>query len=253
MENATYEVHDNYLPQEKRMNKRTILLSVVGLVFLLGAIFAGLTFSGPLGQTEDEVPIPDHLERIEVILRDQDGDDKELATVEGNSFTARQLRVAYESHMITEADLTEEEAIKATILHQVDSLVLMAEAASRGLETTGEEAKARVAQNKASCEIDEETEAECRENLSRLGFDYDEYWDQLVPVMQEDRTALKAMDALREEYLASEDTDAEGDLLDWLAIHEVRESAAITWHDEDVEALFEEAHRERTDHLEQAK
>ncbi len=235
------------------MTGRKILLSVVALVALLGATFAGLVFAGVLGQAQDEVLIPDHLERVEVILREQDGDDRELATVEGNPFTVGQLRIAFESHMVVEPELSEEEAIKARILDQVDSLLLTAEAASRDLETTEEEARARVEQIRATCEMDEEVEAECRENLGGLGFDYDEYWEKLVPVMKESRTTLKAMDALREEYLAREGTDAEGELLDWLVIHEVRENADIIWHDEDVEALFGEAHQERTDHLEESR
>ena len=235
------------------MTTRMVLLSVIGLLVLFGAIFAWLTFAGPLGQAEDEVPIPDHLEKIEVILRDQDNDNKELATVEGNSFTAGQLRIAYESHMVVEPEFTEEDAIKATILGRVDSLILLAEAADRDLETTEDEAKARVTQSRQTCEIDEEVEAECRAHLSQLGFDYDEYWTQLVPVMQKEYTTLKAMDAIREEYLAKEDTTAEGELLDWLAIHEVRENADITWHDENVEELFKEAHQARSDHLDSAQ
>ena len=235
------------------MTRRTILLLVVGPVVLIGATLAGLTFAGSLGQTEDEVPIPDHLERLEAILQDLEGDDRELATVEGIPFTVGQLRIAYESHMVVEPELSEGEAIKARILDRVDSLLLTAEAASRNLETTEEEARARVEQNRATCEMDDQVEEECRENLSRLGFDYEEYWEKLVPAIQESHTTLKAMDALREEYLTKTTADAEGELLDWLVIHEVRENADITWHDEDAEALFEEAHQDRSYHLEESK
>ena len=235
------------------MTRRTILLSVVGLVVLIGATLAGLTFAGSLGQTEDEVPIPDHLERLEAILQDQEGDDRELATVEGIPFTVGQLRIAYESHMVVEPELSEGEAIKATILDGVDSLLLTAEAASRNLETTKEEARARVEQTRATCEMDDQVEEECRANLSRLGFDYEEYWEELVPAIQESQTTLKAMDALREEYLTKTTANVEGELLDWLVIHEVRENADITWHDEDAEALFEEAHQDRSYHLEESK
>ena len=240
------------------MTSLMILLSVIGLLVLLGAIFVGLTLAGlnlgvPLGQAEDDVPIPDHLERLQVILEEQDSDNRELATVEGHPLTAGNLRIAYESYMVVEPELTEEEAIKGTILDQVDSLILEAEIEDRGLETTEEEARALVAQNRQTCEIDEEAKEQCRAWFAQFGFGYDEYWVQLATEFQGSQTALKAMTAIREEYLAREDTTAEGKLLDWLAIHEIRENADITWHDEDVEEMFEEAHQARSDFLESAQ
>ena len=202
---------------------------------------------------EDEVPIPDHLERLKEILKDHEGDDKVLATVNGHDFTAQQLRRGYESYMIVETHLSVEEAIRETILFWFDEVLLISEAKARGLAVTKEEAQALADRNRAGCEQDEETEAVCRENLEAMGFDYDDYWKQVVSSIQKNYTALKAMDALREEYLAREASDAEGEILDWLAIHEVRENADVEWFDGDVEALFKEAHNERGELLEQAE
>ena len=175
------------------------------------------------------------------ILKDAPDDDVVVATVNGHDFTTQQLRVGYESHMLVEPDLTENEVIKATILSRLDAVLLASEAESRGLMTTQDEARALVERNKAVCEEDAEIEAECRDVLEKMGFDYDEYWEEAVSVYQENHTALKAMSVLREQYLEREGTDAEGEKLDWLVIHKVRENADIVWHDNDIKALYAEA------------
>ena len=149
--------------------------------------------------------------------------------------------VGYESHILVEPDLTKNEAIKATILSRLDAVLLASEAESRGLTTTQDEARVLMERNKALCEEDAESEAECRDVLEKMGLDYDEYWEEAVSVYQENHTALKAMSALREEYLERENTDAEGENLDWLVIHDVRDDAEIVWHDNDIKALYAEA------------
>jgi len=232
------------------MTRTRLLLASVGLAALLAAAVTGMIYAGPLGQSGDDAPIPDHLERLGEIIQEKEDDGRVLATVNGHSLSVQQLRIAYESHLVVEPDLSEREAIKATILSEVDEVLLASEAESLGLTTTEDEARALLERNRAACEEEPEIEAECRDNMSRMGLDYDEYWEQAVPMFQETQTALKAMDVLRDEYLEREDTGHDGELLDWLVVHEVREDAEIVWHDQDVEVLFQEAHAERGELLE---
>jgi len=222
---------------------------VLGLVVLLSVIVAGAIYAGPLGQGADdaeEVPFPDHLGEI---FKEQEDDDQILATVNGHDFSKGHVRVGYHSHMLTEPHLTEEEAIKELILSKFDSVLLTSIAKARELEVTEEELRAIADRNRAGCEINEQVEAECRENMAAMGIDYDIHWEDIIPTLQANYTELKAMDALREEYLQSKETDAEGETLDWLVIHELRENADIVWHDEDIQELFDQAHAERGEHL----
>ena len=150
--------------------------------------------------------------------------------------------------MLMEPDLTEDEAIKATILSRLDAVLLASEAESKGLTITRDEARALAERNKAVCEEDAEIEAECREYLEKMGLDYDEYWEEMVSVYQENHTALKAMDVLREEYqeTAGQDGDGEeGQYLDWRILDSLRAETEIVWHDEDMKALFLEAQAAR--------
>ena len=234
------------------MTKKRLLLATIGIVALLSVAVTGIIYAGPLGQTEDNAPIPRHAESIGEIIQKQEGDDTVLATVNGHDFTTHRLRIAYESYMLEKPSLTRNEAIKATILATLDTVLLASEAESRGLTTTRDEAQALVQTTKSTCEENAEIEAECRGNLRKMGLDYDQYWGEIVSSYQDDYTALKAMTSLREDYLDSENTDAEGQKLDWLAIHEVREDATIVWNDNDIKTLFDQAHTERGESLERS-
>lgn len=233
------------------MTRKKLLLATMGLVALLAVVVTGLIYAGPLGQSENDVPIPDHAEKIGEIIQEHEGDDRLLATVNGHDFTAGELRVGYEHQMVVEPGLTEDEAIKTVILHRFDDIMLASEAESRGLTTSEDEARELMRRTKDLCESDENFEAECRDTLRRMGLDYDDYWEQGIPVFQRNHTALKAMSAIRSEYLENNDTDAEGERLDWLVLQEVRETADIFWHDNDIETLYDEAVVARVNELSQ--
>ena len=108
-----------------------------------------------------------------------------------------------------------------------------------------------MAQTRATCETDETTKAECTSVLSSMGFEYDAYWKSAVSVYQDQQTIFKATSALRDEYVSKNDTAAEGEDLEWLAVHNARENANIVWNDEGVKALFDQALAERASYLEQ--
>ena len=118
---------------------------------------------------ENVSPEDAYLEGISLIIQEKEGDNTVIATVNGRDFTTQQLRVGYESLMLMEPDLTEDEAIKATILSRLDAVLLASEAESKGLTTTRDEARALAERNKAVCEEDAEIEAECREYLEKMG------------------------------------------------------------------------------------
>ena len=231
-------------------------MAVLGLAALLILAVTGLIYAGPLGQSEDDVPIPDHAERIREITQEHEDDDRILATVNGHEFTAGALRVGYEHELVVDPDLTESEAIKVVILQKFDEVMLLSEAKSRGLTTSEDEARERMQMTKDLCESDEDAEVVCRDMMTRMGLDYDDYWEQGISAYQRNQTVLKAMDALRVEYLGNADTsDARSDeeRLDRLILHEVREAADIVWHDEDIGRLFDEAHEEMGKYLEESE
>ena len=74
------------------MARKKLLLATMGLVALLAVAVAGMIYAGPLGQAEEDVPIPGHAESIGEIIQEQEGDDTVLATVNGHDFTTQQLR-----------------------------------------------------------------------------------------------------------------------------------------------------------------
>ena len=137
----------------------------------------------------------------------------------GSDFTVGHLRVGYQSHLLSEPGLTQDEAIKAVILSRLDGVLLASVAEAKGIATTAEDAQALVAQTRATCETDETTKAECTSVLSSMGFEYDAYWKSAVSVYQDQQTILKATTTLRDEYVSENDTDAKGEDLEWLAVH----------------------------------
>ena len=235
------------------MTRKRLLLATVGIVALLSVAITGLIYAGPLGQENEAEgpPIPDHGEQIGIIIQEQEGDDTVIATVNGLDFTTYHLRVGYESHMVSEPALTRDEAIKAVILSEFDDMLLTSVAESKGITTTTEEATNLVSQTQATCESSESIKSECKEVLSSMGLDYDEYWSSAVSVYQEQHTILKAMSTLRGEYVEENSPAAEGEDLDWLAIQDVRGNANVVWNDDSIKALFDQAHAERAEYLEQ--
>ena len=57
------------------MTRTRLLLASVGLAALLAAAVTGMIYAGPLGQSGDDAPIPDHLERLGEIKRSYQGNN----------------------------------------------------------------------------------------------------------------------------------------------------------------------------------
>lgn len=236
------------------MTRKRLFMAVVGLAALLTLTITGLIYAGPLGQSQDQdsVPIPDHPERIKEIIEEHEGDYRVLATVNGLDFTVGNLRMGHEHHSVIEPGLTESEAIKAVILERLDDVLLFSVAESRRLTSSEEEARDRMQMTRDICEADAQAEAECRDLMTRMGLDYDAYWRDGVATFQKSQTVEKAMHALRAEHLGNTeaaDTQGHDENLDWVVLHKARESAEIVWHDKDIQRLFNEAHAERGEYL----
>ena len=123
-----------------------------------------------------------------------------LATVNGHNFTKQDPRFGYELVMLEDPALTEDAAIKASIIARLNEVLLAAEAENRGLTATQAEAQTAVDARKAECESTAESAAECRAVIFRLGFDdYDAYWVDVVATMQKILTQGKVIEALRDE------------------------------------------------------
>ena len=235
------------------MTRKRLILATMGLIALLSMAVTGLIYAGPLGQgdTTDDPPITDHGEELQKILQDKEGDDTVLATVNGLDFTTQGLRTAYQSHMLTDPSLTKSEAIKAVILSTFDNVLLTSIAQTKDITTTETEAKTLVNQARSNCETDEAAKADCVSVLASVGLDYEQYWKDMVSAYQEHQTTLKTLSALRDEYTSSNNTTADGEDLDWLAIHDIRENASVVWNDKEIKSIFDKAHTDRGKHLDQ--
>lgn len=108
------------------MKRKRPFWATAGLLALLSVAITGLIYAGPLGQQgEADAPaIPGHGEQIARIIQEQEGDDNVIATENGSNFTVGHLRVGYQSHLLSEPGLTQDEAIKAVILSRLDGVLL---------------------------------------------------------------------------------------------------------------------------------
>lgn len=175
-------------------------------------------------------------------LAPKEGDATVVATVNGLDVTEGDVRRSVEFWMMIDQSLTREAAVDASIVTVIDDFITEAEVERRGITSTTEEVRTYMTQFKDACQgVDG---AECRAQLESFGFDpsSDAYWeDTALPQYGRALNEIKLFQA----FISEQDkSDASNE--DLIALREsmvtgLRNSASITWKDDDVKRAYERA------------
>ena len=205
--------------------KLTILGSVVALILVAGAAIAG-TILAQKGQFSH-------------IYVQHDGDSDVVAVVQGKNVTSGDIRKPAELHRTADRSLSEDESVKRIIVVVVDERVLQAEVERRNLVPTEKEVENFRRATKEACSGPDGQD--CRDAIEETGYTFDEYWRVTLPEYQKDLGKIRLFQAVFDEQGLS-DADNE-ELITARDAHTaaLRSEATITWQDEDLKRLYEQA------------
>ena len=226
------------------MERKRQLLAILTVVGLITLAVTGLIYAGVPGQGGSDAP-RDITDDVVDMVDPKEGDDTVLATVNGLNFTARDARLGYELKLAEDPSLTREEAIKASIIHRINEVLIFSIAQQEGIAGTEAEARAVMEREKAACETSAETQAMCLAHQERLGYDDPSvFWEATVASYQKDVTRMKVIKALHDEYRQTPegaDDDSDIPVLNLKLLDAQRSSATIVWNDSEMEQLYEDA------------
>ncbi len=200
--------------------------SVVALILVVGSAVAGISFAQK-GQ-------------LNHIYVEKDGDSTVVAVVEGKDITRGEVRIPAENHRAADPSLTEDESRKRGILVMVTDRVIEAEVERRDLVPTETETEDFRRITRDSC-LGPEGQA-CRDAIEEMGYTLDEYWTVTLPEYQKELGKIILFQAVYAGQALSSDSHDEGLLTasdDFTA--RLRSEATITWNDEALKRLYEEA------------
>ena len=173
------------------------------------------------------------------ILHHRSGDSDVIAIVEGRVITRGEIRIAADLLQQVDPSFTNDLAVEMVTTGWIDRFIIQAEVKRRGLVPTRAEAEAYLQPHKEGC-LEPEVES-CREHIKKLGRDLDDYWDDLIPEYQMDLGVAHLLQAVIEENgLQDADKIQILNLLDTFKA-KLRVEAVITWQDEELERLYQEA------------
>ena len=173
------------------------------------------------------------------ILHHRSGDSDVIAIVEGRVITRGEIRIAADLLQQVDPSFTDDLAVEMVTTGWIDRFIIQAEVKRRGLVPTRAEAEAYLQPHKEGC-LEPEVES-CREHIKKLGRDLDDYWDDLIPEYQMDLGVAHLLQAVIEENgLQDADKIQILNLLDTFKA-KLRVEAVITWQDEELERLYQEA------------
>lgn len=190
------------------MAKKKYLWTALALLIVASATLAGVI----IAQNDDYADI----------YRLHDGDGDIVAIVNGLEVTRGDLRTMPSVMMRNAPDLSEDEAIRRSIYTQIDHFVIQSEVRRRGMLPSLSETEEFMAPHRESCSGPHG--ADCRELISALGYEYDEFWKVALPGYQKDLGQIRLMGTLTEAELT-----------------ELRASPVIEWKDEKLQDLYQEA------------
>ena len=226
------------------MERKRQLLAILTFVGLITLAVTGLIYAGVPSQHDSDIP-RDITDELVDMVDPKQGDDTVIATINGRNFTAKDARLGHELKLAENPSLTQEEAIRTSILHRVDEVLLASIAEQRNITGTEAEARTLMEREKAACRANPEIEAMCREHQTRLGYDDpDTFWEATVASYQRDVTRMKAVSALHDDYRQTPEgaaDDSDTPLLNLKLLETARADATIVWYDDQMEQLYEEA------------
>ena len=224
------------------MPRKRLLTSGALLLLLISAA----TISGLLSAQNSGF-----ISNFRELIKVKSGDDTVVATVNGIEFTQREVRLGADIITSVDPTISQDDAIRQSILHKVDRHLTLSEVKRRSLMPTIAEARELMQAQKELCMGP--LGAECREFIKRVGFSTEDIWEQSIPGYQEDLGRMRLMEILHTEWQKKVDQGlipAEEDHIVTLKIlGNLRNNAQIVWKDDRLESLFEEAQTTRTNNL----
>ena len=234
------------------MERKRQLLAILAAVGLITLAVTGLIYAGVPSQNDSDNP-RDITDELVDMVDPKDGDDTVLATINERNFTSRDARLGYELKLAENPSLIREEAIKASILHRVDEVLLASIAEQRGITGTEAEARVLMEREKAACRTNSEIQAMCRAYQERLGYnDPAIFWEATVAGYLKDVTRMKVVKALYDDYRQTREGAADNSdipLLNLKILETERANATIIWKDTQMQRSYEEAQVARSNEL----
>ena len=170
-----------------------------------------------------------------------------IATVDGVVVVRDDIRLLADRLKAADPGLADDAAVKRIIIGQLEEAALLAEALRRGAVSPISEAEAYRDEQKSLC-LAGLGEADCRQMVASLGFDFEEFWIQAGPGYRAASTITRMRDELQSEWRQRMGygllTRQETRIVESRVRCALLENAAIRWRDEQMKGLYQEAWQE---------
>ena len=208
------------------MNRKLAILAGAALVLtIFGATVAG-TIMAQKGQFAH-------------IMAQGSEDGEVVAIVNGKNVTRADISRPAEFHQTIDPAYTRDSAIQLVIIPVIDDFLMSAEVERRGITPTDEEARAYMRPHKEACLGP--NGRDCRNHITSLGLNVDDYWANALPDYKEDLGEIKLFQAVfKEQAPADADNNQLLSVVDAFR-SDLRNKATITWNDTDLQRLYEQA------------
>ena len=158
--------------------------------------------------------------------------------------TRGEVRQAADFKQTADPYLTRDAAVKSVIVFVVDDYIIEAEVESRGLVPTEDQVRAFMRPHQEACAG--EYGQDCRDAIEQMGQTVDEYWANALPEYREDLGNSNLFNAVFDEQGIADDA-SNATLVTARDTYQanLRDQAEITWHDEELRRLYEDAKASR--------
>ena len=173
------------------------------------------------------------------VIAEKSGDSEVVAIVEGTEVTRRDLRLLPDFLRKLDPGLSENAAIKESIVTLITGFAVQAEVTRRGLVPTIAEAQAYMQPSKDACYGPQG--GPCRDHIASLGEDLDVYWSTILTEYRKGLGEIRLRTAFFER-IREQDLGYENHIAAWRSFRDgLRSEANIVWQDERLQGLYEEA------------
>ena len=215
------------------MTRKRILL---GVIALFAVAVVGLGLAGNSMAQRDQ--------SFAHILVQNPGDADVVAVVRGKDLTRGEVRQAADFKQTADSSLTRDAAVMSVIVFIVDDYIIEAEVENRGLAPTEDEAKAFMRPHQEAC-IGEYGQ-DCRDAIEQMGQTVDEYWANALPEYRKDLGNINLFNAVFDKQgIADDASNATLKAARDTYQANLRGQAEITWYDEELRRLYEDAKASR--------
>ena len=211
------------------MTRKRILL---GVIALFAVVVAGVAVAGTSIAQRDQ--------SFAHILVQNPGDADVVAVVRGKDLTRGEVRQAADFKQTADSFLTRDTAVKSVIVFILDDYIVQAEVESRGLVPTEDQARAFMRPHHEACTG--EHGQDCRDAIEQMGQTVDEYWANALPEYRDDLGNINLFNAVFDEQGIADDA-SNATLVAARDTYQanLRDQAEITWYDEELRQLYEDA------------